>query len=59
VRSLQQEAAAAGKPLRLHVLNSNVAAVRFYERLAFKALEDDGSYLSMEWQPTTPGDNHA
>jgi ribosomal protein S18 acetylase RimI-like enzyme len=59
VRSLQKEAVAAGKPLRLHVLGSNGTAIRFYERLGFKTIEDDGSYLHMEWQPAVPGENHA
>jgi ribosomal protein S18 acetylase RimI-like enzyme len=51
VRGLQREAAETGRPLRLHVLNSNLAAIRFYERLDFRAIDDDGSYLHMEWQP--------
>jgi GNAT superfamily N-acetyltransferase len=55
VRGLQQEARETGKPLRLHVLRSNAAAIRFYARLGFTTRDDDGSHLSMEWQPTTPG----
>jgi ribosomal protein S18 acetylase RimI-like enzyme len=50
VRDLQREAAAAALPLRLHVLNSSAAAIRFYMRLDFKTVDDDGSYLLMEWR---------
>jgi GNAT superfamily N-acetyltransferase len=55
VSGLQQESAAVGKPLRLHVVGSNSAAIRFYGRLAFRIIEDDGSYLLMEWQPKENG----
>jgi ribosomal protein S18 acetylase RimI-like enzyme len=52
--TLQDEATEAAKPLRLHVVGSNGGAIRFYERLGFKIIEDDGSYLKMEWSPKLP-----
>jgi hypothetical protein len=50
---------AAGKPLRIHVEGFN-PALRLYERLGFRQIEDKGVYLFMEWsgtdnsQPPTP-----
>jgi ribosomal protein S18 acetylase RimI-like enzyme len=55
VRGLQREAAERDLPLRLHVLGSNAAAIRFYGRLGFRTIDDDGSYLHMEWRPTVTG----
>jgi ribosomal protein S18 acetylase RimI-like enzyme len=46
---LQAEAAAAGKPLRIHVERFN-PALRLYERLGFRQLADRGVYLFMEWR---------
>ena len=48
LRGLQSEAAAAGKPLRIHVEHFN-PALRFYERLGFTPIADRGVYLFMEW----------
>jgi len=48
LRELQSEAAAAGKPLRIHVERFN-PALRLYERLGFRQLEDKGVYLFLEW----------
>jgi ribosomal protein S18 acetylase RimI-like enzyme len=48
LRELQAEAAAAGKPLRIHVERFN-SALRLYERLGFRQIEDKGVYLFMEW----------
>jgi GNAT superfamily N-acetyltransferase len=50
LRELQDEASAAGKPLRIHVERYN-PALRLYERLGFRVLEDRGVYLFLEWQP--------
>ncbi len=36
--------------VRLHVFKYG-DAVRFYERLGFRLVEDNGSYLKMEWLP--------
>lgn len=50
LRDLQAEAAAAGKPLRIHVEIFNPAR-RLYERLGFRTIEDKGVYHFMEWRP--------
>jgi GNAT superfamily N-acetyltransferase len=49
VGALQAEAAASGKPLRIHVERFN-PALRLYERLGFRQIEDRGVYLFMEWR---------
>ncbi len=49
LRELQAEAAAAGKPLRIHVERFN-PALRLYERLGFRLIEDRGVYLFLEWK---------
>ena len=49
LRGLQSEAAAAGKPLRIHVERFN-PALRLYERLGFRLVEDHGLYLFLEWR---------
>jgi predicted GNAT family acetyltransferase len=49
LHGLQSEAAAAGKPLRLHVERFN-PALRLYERLGFRQIDDRGVYLFMEWR---------
>jgi GNAT superfamily N-acetyltransferase len=49
LKDLQAEAAAAGKPLRIHVERFN-PALRLYERLGFHQIEDRGVYLFMEWR---------
>ncbi len=48
VKDLMNEAAAAGKPIQLHVVAAS-PAVRFYERLGFRQTGSDGTYLEMEW----------
>jgi len=48
LRELQEEAAAAGKKLSIHVEVFNPAR-RLYERLGFKQVEDKGVYLLMQW----------
>jgi ribosomal protein S18 acetylase RimI-like enzyme len=47
---LLAQAAAAGKPVRLHVAASNPAR-RLYERLGFAQVEDGAVYLLLEWRP--------
>lgn len=49
LRELQNEAAAAGKPLSIHVETFN-PALHLYERLGFKVIEDKGLHLLMAWQ---------
>lgn len=51
VRALQAEAAASRKPLRIHVERFN-PALRLYERLGFRQIEDKGVYLFLEWRAT-------
>lgn len=48
LRELQEEAAAAGKKLSIHVELFNPAR-RLYERLGFKQVEEKGMYLLMQW----------
>ncbi len=50
LRDLLAEAAAAGKPIRLHVEHENPARA-WYQRLGFRDLEDRGVYIFMEWLP--------
>jgi ribosomal protein S18 acetylase RimI-like enzyme len=50
IRELLSEAAARGKPLRLHVLKTNRAA-RLYERLGFQLTADMGTHLQMVARP--------
>ena len=48
LRDLQDEAAAAGKPLAIHVEKFN-PALRLYRRLGFQTVEDKGVYDLMRW----------
>jgi GNAT superfamily N-acetyltransferase len=50
VRQVQAEAAAAGKPLTIHVERMN-RALSLYGRLGFRLREDKGVYLLLEWRP--------
>ena len=53
INVLQGEAAAAGKPLRIHVERFN-PALKLYERLGFHSIADRGVYLFMEWSAPLP-----
>lgn len=46
---LQAEAAATGKTVTIHVEKFN-PALRLYQRLGFRQIEDQGVYLLMEWR---------
>lgn len=46
---VQQEAAAAGQDVHLHVDCRNSGARRLYERLGFVAAPTQGAYTSMRW----------
>jgi GNAT superfamily N-acetyltransferase len=46
---LMREAAQTGRSLLIHVEKFN-PALRLYTRLGFKAIEDKGVYLYMEWK---------
>ena len=53
LQDLLKEAAAAGKPIKLHVLSTS-PAVRFYERLGFTTTSTEPTaYLEMKWVPAT------
>ncbi len=49
------EAQEVGKPVRIHVERFN-PALRFYHRLGFEQVEDQGVYYLMEWRPKMPGE---
>jgi ribosomal protein S18 acetylase RimI-like enzyme len=49
LRDLLEEAASAGKPLRLHVGSSN-RAKSLYQRLGFREIRENGVYSLMEWK---------
>jgi ribosomal protein S18 acetylase RimI-like enzyme len=49
LRELQEEARSAGKSLTIHVERFN-PALRLYERLGFKQMEDKGVYLLLSWE---------
>jgi ribosomal protein S18 acetylase RimI-like enzyme len=53
LRELQEEARSAGKSLTIHVERFN-PAMRLYERLGFRQIEDKGVYLLMEWRAASP-----
>jgi ribosomal protein S18 acetylase RimI-like enzyme len=48
LRELQDQAKAAGKPLTIHVERFN-RALKLYERLGFKTVEEQEVYLLMQW----------
>lgn len=50
IQDFAKEAAAGGKPIRLHVLTSSPAK-RLYERLGFSPVGGDAVYLEMKWMP--------
>jgi ribosomal protein S18 acetylase RimI-like enzyme len=49
LRELQDEAAAAGKSLSIHVEKFN-PALGLYQRLGFQVREDKGVYVLMDWR---------
>jgi ribosomal protein S18 acetylase RimI-like enzyme len=50
LRDLLAEGEAAGKPVTIHVEVFN-PAMRLYERLGFRPIEERGPYRLMEWSP--------
>lgn len=54
LRELQDEARSAGKSLTIHVERFN-PALRLYERLGFRQIEDKGVYLLMSWGTNDEG----
>ena len=53
MRELLDEAARAGKAVRIHVEHNN-PALRLYHRLGFTRVGDTGVYYLMEWVPGGP-----
>jgi ribosomal protein S18 acetylase RimI-like enzyme len=51
LRMLMEEAATAGKPLRLSVAMTNIDAIRLYRRLGFRLTGESGMHLQMEMAP--------
>lgn len=52
LQQLLDEAAVAGQRVSIHVERYN-SALRLYQRLGFREIEDQGVYLLMEWTPAT------
>lgn len=52
LRRIRDEAVAANKPVRLHVLKGN-RAQRLYQRLGFVKSAETELHLEMEWRPST------
>lgn len=50
IKGLFDEATLAGKAVRLHVLKTN-RAMRLYERLGFRTINERGMHLQMQWTP--------
>ena len=53
LNGLLDEAAASALPVRIHVERFN-PALRWYERLGFRQIEDREVYLLLEWKPEKP-----
>jgi ribosomal protein S18 acetylase RimI-like enzyme len=54
LRDLQEEARSAAKSLTIHVERFN-RALKLYQRLGFKQIEDKGVYLLMKWEGNESG----
>jgi ribosomal protein S18 acetylase RimI-like enzyme len=50
MQDVLDEAASAHKRVRIHVEHNN-PAMRLYERLGFRKIDDHGVYFLMEWTP--------
>ncbi len=46
---LLDEAGATARPVRLRVLQTNLGAIRLYQRLGFVNISEDPIYVEMEW----------
>ena len=52
IRHSQDEAAALGRGMHLHVMRTNTGGKRLYERLGFVVTDDSGaSHIAMAWSP--------
>jgi ribosomal protein S18 acetylase RimI-like enzyme len=50
MRSLMEEARAAGLPVRLKVADNNDPSMRLYARLGFVPIQEIPAYIEMEWK---------
>lgn len=50
IEEILDRGAAAGLPVRMHVEQYN-PALRLYQRLGFRRIDDNGIHLLMEWSP--------
>jgi ribosomal protein S18 acetylase RimI-like enzyme len=50
MRQVLDESRAAGLPVQIHV-EQNSPAMRLYDRLGFRRVEDQGVYYLMRWEP--------
>ena len=50
IKDLMKEATVAAKPITLHVVSTS-PAVRLYERLGFRRIDNGAAYLEMKWVP--------
>ncbi|QJE97400.1 GNAT family N-acetyltransferase [Luteolibacter luteus] len=55
MRSLQQEAAGKGLPLRLSVFRTNPRALSFYQGLGFRVTEETEAFQRLEWLEEAAG----
>jgi ribosomal protein S18 acetylase RimI-like enzyme len=58
LKAVLDEAAEAGKAVRLHVESFN-RAVRLYERLDFASVGTDGAHIEMEFAPSIADEGHS
>jgi GNAT superfamily N-acetyltransferase len=58
LKAVLDEAAEAGKPVRLHVESCN-RAVSLYARLDFASIGTDGAHIEMEYLPSIPDGGHS
>jgi ribosomal protein S18 acetylase RimI-like enzyme len=54
LRQVLADGQAAGRPVTIHVEKFN-PALRLYERLGFRVVEDKGVYYLMRWEPEPSG----
>jgi ribosomal protein S18 acetylase RimI-like enzyme len=52
IRSLLEEASAAGKPFRIQVEKHNWRGLRLYDRLGFSKTGESDTHIAMEWLPS-------
>jgi GNAT superfamily N-acetyltransferase len=50
LKQVLDEAAATARPCRLRVLQTNLGAIRLYQRMGFVSISEDAIYVEMEWR---------